>query len=214
MDTRDYSPIYDDLEILNRWWKMREDSREKKAFLYMDITTMHGGAHWADDSEWWRKKPSVLYREFGLRLFGNIDAFLGKLEASGRNFVVVFVPEHGMALRGSSIQSPDIREIPLPAITTVPVGIKLIGPGISPISRQITVSRPASYLAISYLLKSFLSSSAFGRDEMLTKEVIAGIPETAFMAENEESMVIRQDGEVYYYGKGKKWITLPAAALK
>jgi cellulose synthase operon protein YhjU len=211
----DESPIYDDLAILKRWWGERESIPEEKAMLYMDITTMHGGAHWAEDRDWWRKKPADLYRQFGRRLFSNLENFFSLLEASGKNFVVVFVPEHGMALRGSSIQSPDIREIPLPAIATVPVGIKLIGPGISPLpERQVTVSKPTSYLAISYFLKSFLEAGKFGRADMLTQATIAGIPETKFVAENEACTVIKKDGKVYYFGKGKKWIVLPKSALE
>jgi len=211
----DKSPIYDDLAILNRWWDMRQRSAAGRAALYMDITTMHGGAHWADDPRWWTKKPDVLYREFGVRLFSNIDTFLKTLEASGKNFVVVFVPEHGRALRGSSIQSSDIREIPLPSITTVPVGIKLIGNGISSLpERQITVSKPTSYTALSNLLKSFLSAPRFGRDVMLTPEVIGKIPETPYVAENEANMVVKKGKDVFYYGKEKRWTTLPDSVLK
>jgi cellulose synthase operon protein YhjU len=211
----DNSPIYDDLAILDRWWATRQASTAKRAAFYIDITTMHGGAHWADDPQWWEKKRSDLYRQFGLRLFSNLEAFFKTLEASGKNFIVVFVPEHGMALRGSTIQSPDIREIPLPAITTAPVGIKLIGNGISALpERQITVSKPASYIAISYLLKSFVGAPVFSRDSMLTAEVIGKVPETKFVAENEASLVIKKGGKVYYFGKEKKWITLPESALK
>jgi len=211
----DTSPIYDDLAILTRWWDIRQRSSAKKAMLYMDITTMHGGAHLADDPQWWKKERSVLYREFGRRLFGNLDTFFKTLEASGKNFVVVFVPEHGMALRGSSIQSPDIRDIPLPSITTAPVGIKLIGEGISPLpEQQVTISKPTSYMAISHLLSSFVSAPRFGRDSMLSKDIVDAIPETKFVAENEVSLVVRKDNDVYYFGKEKKWIKLPESALK
>ena len=211
----DSSPIYDDLAILNKWWDMRQRSSAKKAMLYLDITTMHGGAHWADDPQWWRKERSVLYQEFGRRLFRNLDMFFKTLEATGKNFVVVFVPEHGMALRGSSIQSPDIRDIPLPAITTAPVGIKLIGEGISHLpEQQVTVSKPASYIAISHLLSSFIAASQFGRDSMLRKDIIDTIPETRFVSENEVSLVVRKDNDVYYFGKEKKWTKLSESVLK
>jgi cellulose synthase operon protein YhjU len=211
----DNSPIYDDLAILNRWWEMRRHSAAARAMLYADITTMHGGAHWADDPQWWKKERKVLYREFGQRLFANLDAFFKTLEATGKNFVVVFVPEHGMALRGSSIQSPDIREIPLPAITTAPVGIKLIGEGIPTLpEKQVTVSKPTSYLAISHLLRSFVAAPRFGPNILLSKDVIETIPETRFVAENEMSIVVRKDNDFYYFGKEKKWTKLQESALK
>jgi cellulose synthase operon protein YhjU len=211
----DNSPIYDDLAILNRWQDTRQHSSAKRAALYMDITTLHGGAHLADDPQWWKKERVVLYQEFSQRLFKNLNTFFKTLQSAGKNFVVIFVPEHGMALRGSSLQSPDIREIPLPAITTVPVGIKLIGDGVSPFpERQVTISKPTSYLALSHLLSSFLAAPGFGRDSMLTKEVLDRIPETKFLSENEASLVVKKDNDVFYYGKGKMWIKLPESALK
>jgi hypothetical protein len=169
----------------------------------------------ADDPQWWKKERVVLYQEFGQRLFGNLNTFFKTLQSAGKNFVVIFVPEHGMALRGSSLQSPDIREIPLPAITTVPVGIKLIGDGVSPFpERQMTISKPTSYVALSHLLSSFLAAPRFGRDSMLTKEVIDRIPKTKFLSENEASLVVKKDNDVFYYGKGKMWIKLPESTLR
>ena len=211
----DRSPIYDDLAILNRWWNMRQTSQAERVAFYMDITTMHAGAHWADDRAWWKRNPSVLYREFGVRLFSNLSTFFKTLEASGRNVVVIFVPEHGRALRGSSIQPPDIREIPLPSITNVPVGIKFIGKGISPLPmHQITVPGPTSYLALAYLIKSFLSAPRFDRESLLTPAIINKIPETAYVAEDRVNTVVKKDNKVFYCGKDKKWTVLPASALK
>jgi cellulose synthase operon protein YhjU len=211
----DRSPIYDDLAILNRLWDMRQSSYAKKAAFYVDLTTMHAGGHWAGDKEWWKRNPSDLYREFGERLFSNIDTFFKTLEASGRNVVVIFVPEHGRALRGSSIQAPDVREIPLPAITTVPVGIKFIGKAVSLLPvRQIAVSKPTSYTALAYLLKNFLAAPRFDREAMLAPDIIANIPETAFVAENEANMVVKKGDDIFYFGKDKKWTMLPESALK
>jgi cellulose synthase operon protein YhjU len=211
----DNTPIYDDLSILNRWWDVRNQSSATRAALYMDITTLHGGAHRPDDAEWWKRDKAVIYREFAKGLFENLEAFFRTLSVSGKNFVVIFIPEHGMALRGSSIQSPDIREVPLPSITTVPAAIKIIGEGIAgPLGRQVTVSKPTSYFALSYLLKSFLSAPGFGSENMLTESVIEGIPETRFVSENEASLVVRKDGDLYYSGKERKWIKLPESALK
>ncbi len=211
----DGTPIYDDLEVLNRWWDIRNRSEANRAALYVDLTTLHGGAHWADDSSWWTKNQADLYGEFARHLFMNLDTFFKTLSESGRNFVVVFIPEHGMALRGSSIQSSDVRDIPLPQITTVPAAFKIIGKDIPFLpERQVTVSKPVSYLALSYILNSALSAPAFDRESILTREVIDGIPETKFVAENEASKVVKKDGDVFYFGKDKKWIKLPPSAFR
>jgi len=211
----DNSPIYDDLGVLKKWWEMRQSSNSEKAALYFDITTLHIGAHLVDDKDWWGKNPVSLYKEFLGNLFGNLENFFGMLSSSGRNFVVVFVPEHGAALRGSSIQAADLRDIPLPNITLVPVGIKLIGNGYSltPPQHEI-ISKPVSYLAISYLLSSFLKVSPFGTDQFPPKDFLSGIPETNFVSENKEALVMKSGTDYFLYGKDRQWIKLPPSTLK
>ena len=211
----DRTPIYDDLSILNRWWDIRLRSLTKKAALYIDLTTLHSGAHWVNDGEWWTRDRAAMYKEFVERLFQNLDSFFSTLSASGKNIVVIFVPEHGMALRGSSFQPQDIREIPLPSITTVPVGVKFIGPGFSPLpEHQVMVRKPTSYLALAHLLSSFLRSPSFERNSMLTEEIVNGIPETGFVAENEATSVVRKDDTFFFYGKEKEWAELPQSEFK
>ena len=81
-------------------------------------------------------------------------------------------------------------------------------------SSQVTVSKPASYIAISHLFSSFIAASQFGRDSMLRKDIIDTIPETRFVSENETSLVVRKDNDVYYFGKEKKWTKLSESVLK
>ena len=208
----DRTLIYDDLAILNRWWDMRLHSPSKKTALYMDITTLHGGSHWVNDAQWWKRERASMYSESLKRLFSNLDIFFKTLSSSGRNFVIILIPEHGMALRGSSFQPKDIREIPLSSITTVPVGIKFIGRGfLSLPERQVIVSKPTSHLALAYLLSSFLGAPGFDRNSMLTEKIINEIPQTSFVAENEATKVARKDAILYFYGKENRWTALPPA---
>jgi len=206
----DNTPIYDDLAILNRWWDMRLRSPSPKAALYADLTTLHGGAHWVDDAQWWKKDRKVYYREFAQRLFGNLSTLFRTIEGSGRNAVVILIPEHGMALRGSSIQASEVREIPLPSITTVPAGIKFIGKGFSAIpENQVIVSKPTSYHAYAYLLSALMAGPSFERDALLTQSTISGIPETPFVSENADAVVVKKGSTLFFFGKDKKWIELP-----
>ena len=71
----DKTPIYNDLLILERWWNMRQESDVARAVLYFDITTLHGGAHWAQERDWWKRDRPTLYKEFLLNLFSNLSKF-------------------------------------------------------------------------------------------------------------------------------------------
>lgn len=203
----DGSPLLDNLDVLRKWRSEREASGEKRAVLYFNIVSMHGGSHRADQAEWWKQERAVLYKQSALKLFADLDSFFRELSASGRNSVVIFVPEHGMALKGSRFQGSDLREIPLPSITTVPVGIKLIGDGypMIPASQEI-ISKPTSYLAISYMLSNLLKD--FGGGKLLPPETVSNIPETPFLSENESTLIIRKNRDYFLYGKDMNWIRL------
>jgi hypothetical protein len=120
-----------------------------------------------------------------------------------------------MALRGSSIQAPDLRDIPLPRITVIPVGIKFIGKSFTSLpSKPEIIARPVSYLALSYLLSSFTRESPFGGPYSITKKIIENIPESPYVSENEDIRIIKKGEDYFLYGKEKKWTKLPPSALK
>lgn len=208
-------PIFDTLAILGKWWDIRQKSKSKRSVLYVDITNLHGGSHLATEKNWWSKDAPPHYKEDVQSLFGDLEKFFNKLVASKQNFVVIFIPEHGRALRGSSIQPKDLRDIPLPQITLVPVGIKLIGEGhpLLPVRQEI-ISKPASYLALSYLLASFLKETPFGESRLSTQNILSDIPETSFVAENEKAEVVKKGEDYFLYGKDKQWIKLLSSDLK
>ncbi len=211
----DKTPIFNDLMILERWWDIRQKSDAGRAVLYFDITTLHGGAHWAEEKDWWKRDRLSLYRESLLNLFANLGKFFRQLESSGRNFVVIFIPEHGMALRGTSIQAPDLRDIPLPQITIIPVGIKLIGLGRPdiPVHQEI-IDNPASYLALAQILASFLKEPPFINEGRPIKSYVNDLPETRFVSENQESLIVKRDSEFYFLGKEETWSKLPTSVIR
>jgi cellulose synthase operon protein YhjU len=211
----DRTPIYNDRMILERWWDIRQESATGNAVLYFDITTLHGGSHRVEDNEWWKKDPASRYEESLLTLFDTLGSFFRLLESADRNFVIVFIPEHGMALRGSSIQAPDLRDIPLPQITTIPVGVKLIGPDRHDIpGQQEIIDRPASYLAVAEILASFLKEPPFMNNQRPIKSYVRDLAETSFVAENQEALVVKRDSEYYLFGKEKSWSKLPASVIR
>lgn len=208
-------PIFDTLAILGKWWDMRQNSKSKRSALYFDITNLHGGSHLATEKNWWIRDEAIQYKKNVQSLFRDLEKFFNKIVASKQNFVVVFIPEHGLALRGSSIQPKDLRDIPLPQITLVPVGIKLIGEGRPPLPvRQEIISKPTSYLAISYLLGSFLKEPPFGTSRLSTQNILSDIPETSFVSENEKAEVVKKGEDYFLYGKDKQWNKLSSSVLK
>lgn len=210
----DGSPIFDDYAVLKKWWMIRQESKSSRAAVYYNTISLHDGAHWAGEKDWWKRNRVDQYREFVQKLFGDLTKFFDLVASSGRNAVIIFVPEHGLSLRGSTLQAPGLRDIPLPQITIVPAGIKLIGKGHhrAQVQEQV-ISKPASYLSLAYLLASFLKQGPFLSDGSTTKEVIANIPETDFVAENQGIRIVEKGADYFLYGKEKKWITLPSNAL-
>ncbi len=212
----DGAPIYDNYTQLEKIWKVRQESNSKKTAIYYNTISLHDGVHWAEDKDWWKKDKRVEnYKEFAQELLGDMTRFFDLLRSSGRDVVVLFVPEHGMALRGSSIQAPVLRDIPLPQITRVPVGIKLIRKGSphAPVHQQM-LSGSTSYLSLSYMLKVFLEENPFETDRFTAKEFTDKIPQTDFVAENQGIQLTKKGTDWFLYGKEKQWIAVPTNAIK
>ena len=210
----DGSPIFDDYVGLEKWWTIRQRASPGPAAVYYNTVSLHDGAHRAGDKEWWKRGRTDQYKAFVKKMFGDMTRFFDLVASSGRNAVILFVPEHGMALRGNPLQVAGLRDIPLAQITLVPVGIKLIGkgPGRDDVHQRI-VSKPTSYLALSSLLASFLERTPFGPDGLTPGDLAARLPGTEFVAENQEMRIVKKGADYFLYGKERKWIALPADAL-
>ncbi|TAN60789.1 cellulose biosynthesis protein BcsG [bacterium] len=210
----DNSPLYNDYSMLEKWWKARLSSKSAKAALYYNTVNLHAGSHWSDEKKWWTRDRKDQYKDVTSVLLTDISKFIGTLKASGRNVVVVFVPEHGRALHGNAIQGPDLRDIPLPRITKAPVGIKFIGPKFNNVAvNQQIISKPTSYLAVSWMLSKFIENSPFGDKPMSADDIKNKIPKTDFVNENQGNKIVEIEGKYYYYGKEKKWLRLTPEQL-
>lgn len=211
----DNSSIYDDYATLEKWWDGRMASNKEAVAVYYNTVTLHDGTHKSDDKQWWKRDREYQYKEYLTKMFVDMTKFFKTLTASGRNVVVLMVPEHGMALRGSVMQAPGLRDIPLPKITTTPLGIKLIGPAFNGVKvNQKTVNKPVSYFALSFILSKFADKSPFMSDTYFSAGFLDSIPQTDFLAENEGAMVAKVGAKHYYFGKEKKWLELTEQELK
>ena len=205
----DGSKIYDDYTVLERWWQMRLSSKSIKSAVYYNTISLHDGAHLVGVKEWWKQDRKAQYRLSVLKLFSDFTKFIQLTEFSGKKGIILFVPEHGMALKGNRIQAAGLRDIPLPQITTVPVAIKLIGFGnLRAEGKPKVISEPTSYLSLPSLLASVLTRDPLEVDGPWLEALLADIPKTDFVSENEGIRILKIQEEYYLYGKEKKWIKL------
>jgi cellulose synthase operon protein YhjU len=207
----DDTPIFNDYATLERWWSARQASRAERAVVYYNTITLHDGAYAPGGSSTSGGDYMGRYRESADRLFRDFEKFFGLVEASGRNALVVFVPEHGRGLAGTSIQRPQLREISVPELTLVPLGIKVIGPGWSS-GPSRTVSKPVSYHAIAHVIARTLREPRSGRDRGAFQRIIDQVPETPYLSENHTvGRRVAQEGDRYYVeDKHFRWVVLPS----
>jgi cellulose synthase operon protein YhjU len=190
----DGSPIYDDLSVLNRWLDTRQTSSSSRVAMYYNTVTLHDGNMLVNQS------GANSLENYKLRLSGlldGIDRFMENIEKSGRRMVVVMVPEHGAALRGDKKQIAGLREIPTPAITLVPVGIRVVGGGVQRRGEALSIDEPTSYLAISHIVERMLEKSPFDAEGYSPAEYVSALPLTPFVSQG-ESVIVAEYNQRYY----------------
>ncbi|HXN85930.1 MAG TPA: cellulose biosynthesis protein BcsG, partial [Candidatus Binataceae bacterium] len=138
------------------------------------------------------------------------QSFEKNLVADGRSAVLMIVPEHGAALRGTTIEAADLRDIPLPRITKVPVAVRFVGPLFVQAPSGLLVKRPSSYLALAQMLSELLADPSIASDKTRLDQMLEDLPQTEFMSESEKWKVFRFSGRYFVYGKDKTWTLLPA----
>jgi len=207
MSMFDNSPVYDDFEILNNWLNYKQKkSANKPSLLYYNTVSLHDGVY-AKSEKGLKDDTKALYSIHLKTLLDEIKDFFKVLENSGKKFIVVFIPEHGMALRGSRIQKSTLRDIPLPDITRVPVGIKLIGGKYNNAEpTQHKISKSTSYLAVANVLSQFIEKSPFTSEQYASRKFIDSIPITDFVSENDGGISTKYDGKYFFKMKGKSWV--------
>ena len=198
----DGSPVHEDFAVLSKWWNKRLQSPTPRVALFYNTISLHDGNYYSGH----RSNSMEIYPARLDTLLKDMDRFFSVLQASGRRVVVVFVAEHGASVRGDKMQIAGLREIPTPRISTVPVGIKLIGLPDNPAAKPLLIDKPTSYLAVSQLLANFLTITPFGKNNLSMEDYTRDLPETNFVAENEDVVVMRRGKDYYIHSKGEDWI--------
>jgi len=109
------------------------------------------------------------------------------------------VPEHGAALRGDKRQIAGLRDIPTPAITIVPVGIRVIG--VPRTGDTVLVSQTSSFLAISTIIERMLKKSPYDEGIYKPAEYARDLPVTPFVAQSERTTVLEYN-HLYHLNRG------------
>lgn len=191
----DGAPIYDDLAVLSNWLKTRGKNESARMAVYYNTISLHDGNRLTGAESSLRSMES--YRVRLRKLLNDLDLFMRNIESSGRRAVVVIVPEHGAAVRGDTMQIAGLREIPSPAITLVPVGIKVIGSEARRSGDGVRIDTPTSFLALSYIIAGMLKTSPFEANGFSPVDYTAGLPATEFVTENGGMAIQRLDGRYY-----------------
>lgn len=199
----DKSPVFDDTDVLDRWLEQRQKSDSARVAMYYNTVSMHDGNHLSGNTS----IPNTLdsYRGRLSKFLDELDAFLQKLDKSGRRAVVVMVPEHGAAVRGDKMQIAGLREIPTPAITIVPVGIRVVGGNLHHDEGTLKIDQPTSYLAISHIVARMLQQSPFDPGGFTASDYVKDLPTTEFVAQDEK-ITVAEYKHKFYLNRGKgKW---------
>lgn len=208
----DERPIQDDWAVLDRWWSRRTQDGARRAALYYNTISLHDGGRSATDREWWKRDRAVKYADFTRALFRDLERFFDLLEASGRDAAIFVVSEHGLGLRGSALQGPGLREIPLPHLTQVPLAVKLVGDGWARDPEPHVITKPTSYLALAAFLANLSVRPAPGEPARANLTAV-DVPEQDWVAENRSAVVVKRGGKYYvtYRATGKPWTPLSSA---
>jgi len=199
----DDAPIYDDLSVLERWLDRRQQSGSARVALYYNTVSMHDGNHLPDTHS--AQNTLASYKGRLSHFLDETAIFMQKLQRSGHRAVVVLVPEHGGAVRGDALQIEGLRELPTPAITLVPVGIKVVGGNLAHAENTLKVEQPTSYLAISHIIAQMLERSPFAGQSFNASEYIENLPTTRFVAQNEKTLMMESRHQYFFTHGADGW---------
>ncbi|MBJ3814280.1 cellulose biosynthesis protein BcsG [Shimwellia pseudoproteus] len=199
----DGSNVYDDAAVLDRWMKNTAQADGQRSATFFNLLPLHDGNHLPGNSK------TADYKWRAKKLFDELDAFLTALEKSNRRVMVVVIPEHGAALVGDKMQVSGLRDIPSPAITHVPVGVKFIGMKAPHQGAPIEITQPSSFLAISELVARSVDGKNFVADTVDWNALTSNLPQSAMVSENSNAVVVEFQGKPYVRLGGGDWVPYP-----
>lgn len=189
MDGFDQSPIYSDEAILQDWLSQAPDEPQ---FTFYNTTSLHDG----NRVPGFRGSSVASFRHRANNLLDDLNNLFDEIAASGRQVLVVMVPEHGAGLQGDAFQLPGMREIPTPALTHVPVMLTLFGADLNEQRpSSTTVSRRTGPTAVSQAIYSIIEQRPFSGGQYDPAAVARDLPETRPVLENDRTVMMEVEGQ-------------------
>ena len=201
----DDEPIADTLAVLRHWRQaVRRDKSTKRSVTLFNFIALHDGNRLP------RQSRPVEFKPRAQHFLDSLQTFMKELDRSGRKVMLIVVPEHGAALRGDRVQTARLRDIPSFHITEVPVMVKFFGLKKLP-DNTVHVNGNSSYLALSDLIGRVIESNFFSNPSgtMPIPELVNGLPETNYLSENAQSIVMRYQDVDYIRTNDGKWKVYP-----
>jgi cellulose synthase operon protein YhjU len=184
----DGSALLNDYDVLAKWYQGVAAKGGGPVALYYNTVTMHDGNRLPNSNLTSLQSYPVRLT----RLLSDVDRLTDLIAHSDRKAIVIFVPEHGAALRGDAGQISGLREIPTPRIVNVPVGVKLIGlpAGKGTDGKAISIDTPTSYLALAQLMSNLVANSPFKAGAPGLDQYAHDLPQTRLVGENENTITM------------------------
>jgi len=198
----DGSQIFDDYSVLSNWWDARMKLPNERVALFYNTISLHDGNRALDGSK--LENSVETYSRRARKLLSDLDRFYTKVNSSGRQVVIVFIPEHGAAIRRNKNEIVGMREIPSPNVTNIPVGIMFTSKADAPVKTNV-IEQPSSYLATSDLISKFVGKTPFGSTPPTPESYLKNLPSTRFVAENEDSVIMKYGASYYFRSNDINW---------
>ena len=205
----DDEPIFADSDVFASYLHEIHMQPARRYATLFNLVALHDGNKFSDGSdrglnhnESWHKRAQLL--------LDDVSSFEGKLKASGRPTLLIFVPEHGAALQGDKIQMARLRDIPSPNITNIPVYVKFFNVKTTTGSahQPLTVDYPTSYQALAELISRTISTNYFSGETSL-QALTDNLAPTFLVSENEGALVLRFQNTDFLQLKGRDFSIYP-----
>ena len=201
----DGSVISRDGDYLRTWWKKRLEANAPAVAYYYNSITLHDGNRLLNSN----LNSINTYAIRTERTLNDIQSVLGEIRRSGRQAMVLVVPEHGAGLSGEYGQLVGLRELPTPAITRVPV----FGYWIAPNYQQapngpVIIKQSTSYLALSELLNRWMKQNETQKLAPSWPVILSNLPDTRLVSQQGNITVMESQGSYWLKAPGTDWKVL------
>lgn len=186
--------IYSSQDVLADYLRTIDQHADQPNFTFINFVALHDGNLLPQAADA-RLPHNQRWANRARRLFDDLLAFENSLQRSGRKVMVIFIPEHGAALRGDKIQMARLRDIPGANVTRIPVYIKFINRDSGP---QLEINKPVSYFGLNSLIAQTLRLNYFAENSRDDVNTLAPAVESTYkVSENQDAVVLNYQGQDY-----------------